>query len=168
MILSTYKVFATIVLWALCIMPVLAEQQVGRYATVIFPFAEKGGYSGDFGKRISDELTANLFDSDEVELIDQQQVRSDLGDSLPLASEMISLAAANEIANLTGAKVVVTGIVLRSGDSIIIVSRIISTETNRVFMESIRGHRDDADLLMGDLVVRVTDVINLYLEKLVI
>jgi TolB-like protein len=167
MVTSAEKILAIIALLMLCVAPLSAEQAGVRYTTAIFPFEEQGSHIEDYGKRISDELTANLFDTAGIDLIDQDSVRSRLDGAMSFPSKMINLSVANEIAQLTGAKVIVTGMVLESGDSIIIVSRIISTETNRVFMETIRGRRENANLLMDGMVARMMNVINLYLEKLV-
>lgn len=167
MVASAERILAVIALLVWCISPLSAGQRDVGYATAIFPFEEQGSHVEDYGKRISDELTANLFDTAGIELITQENVRSMLDGVMRYPSEMINLSVANEIAQLTGAKVIVTGMVLESGDSIIIVSRIISTETNRVFMETIRGRRENADLLMDGMVARMMDVIDRYLEKLV-
>ena len=65
-------------------------------------------------------------------------------------------------------KFVVTGMVLESDESILIVSRIISTVTNRIFIETIRGSMKDADSLIETLAERVADIIKINLRKFVV
>ncbi|MFC1684500.1 hypothetical protein ACFL0R_03390 [Pseudomonadota bacterium] len=160
---SILKLLAVMAMFVMAVSSVSAEH---KYTTVIFPFAEKGDHIEDFGKRISNELSANLFDSPDVTLVNQDDLQRQLDEAMLEISEMVNLTQANEIGRITGTQIVITGTIMESGDSIIIVSRVISTKTSREFIETIRGRKDDAESLMDTMVDRMADVIKYHAFKL--
>jgi len=160
---SILKLLAVMAVFVMAVSSVSAEH---KYTAVIFPFAVKGDLIDDFGKRISNELSANLFDSPDVVLVNQSDLQRQLDEAMLEISDMVNLAQANEIGRITGTQIVITGTVMESGDSIIIVSRIISTQTSREFIETIRGQKDNVEALMDAMIVRMADAIRHHAFKL--
>lgn len=146
--------------------PVSADELGEKYSTAIFPFAERGSNVSNYGARISNDLTDSLFHSQDVVVVNRDDLKAELDAAELELSDMISLAQATEIGRITGTQIVITGAIVEAGDSIIIISRIISTRTSRVFLETIRGSKEDVESLMLDMVARMADVIRYHAFKL--
>jgi hypothetical protein len=75
-------------------------------------------------------------------------------------SGMVSSDAAAKIGQITGAKVLVAGQVIKTGDNhLIIVANIIGTETGRLFADKVEGAADNLSELTSDLSRKIAQTI---------
>lgn len=160
--------------------PAVAQQATPAMVPVaILPFQERGAAprpgaapAGDDGGKVTDLLFAALVAEPALVLIEREDIRTLLDEQALNLSGLANPAAAVRVGQLTGAKILVTGSVLRVDNSLYLVAKVIGTETSRVLGASVKGTaRDDlgklAEDLAAEIVTLVTDRGGELLPKLV-
>ena len=134
------------------------EQAV--YPVAILPFVERQKKSDDLGKTVSDILFANLATDPSIVLVDREDLDKVLEEQGMNISGIVDSAGAVKVGNIIGAKILVTGSVLKAGSSQYLVAKIIGTETTRVFGASVKGgEKEDIDVLAQKLSAEVGKII---------
>ncbi len=110
--------------------------------TAVFPFQERGDGIRGYGTQASDLLFAHLAAHPQLFLVERQELEKTLQEFELSLSGVVAPAEAVRVGHLTGARVLLTGSVIRAGDSLYIVARIIGTETSRVLGESVSTRHD--------------------------
>lgn len=105
----------------------------------VFDFESKDEAVRDLGPKIATLLNANLSAEPNVITVERADLEKVLGEQELSLSGAVSADAATKVGKLTGAKVLVTGRVFRADKDLLIVSKIIGTETGRVFGEMVQG-----------------------------
>jgi len=107
----------------------------------IFPFSAnaKDERLEAIGKSVADLLYVNLNKNQDIMLVDRQEISKIINEqSLSLAG-MSNPEYANKAGYLIGARLIITGTVFKNNEKIIVVAKIIGTETSRVVAESAEG-----------------------------
>ncbi|WP_339617901.1 CsgG/HfaB family protein [uncultured Gilvimarinus sp.] len=137
-----------------------ADTAGAPHPVAIFDFSEKGRAVSGMGEKIGSILFAKLVMNPNIALVDREEL-SKLEDEAVLSlSGMVNPQQAIQVGQLTGAKIIVAGTVFEIEDNLIIVAKIIGTETSRVLGASVEGGVSDSVLsLTGDLSSQVAKVI---------
>ena len=130
-------------LLALLAMPVAFAQDEPKdqavYPVAILPFVERQKKNDDVGKVVSDILFANLAVDPAILLVDREDLDKVLEEQGMNISGIVDSNSAVKVGNIIGAKILVTGSVLKAGSSQYLVAKIIGTESTRVFGASVKA-----------------------------
>ena len=105
----------------------------------IFDFESKDEAVHDLGPKGATLLNATLSAEPQIITVERAELEKVLGEQELGLSGTISGDTAAKVGHLTGAKVLVTGRVFRADKELIIVAKIIGTETSRVYGELVKG-----------------------------
>jgi TolB-like protein len=133
----------------------------------ILPFQERGaaarpggGAGGDDGGKVTDLVFASLVAEPALVLIEREDIRTLLDEQALNLSGLANPAEATRVGQLTGARILVTGSVLRVDNSLYLVAKVIGTETSRVLGASVKGTaRDDLGKLSEGLAAEIVKVV---------
>jgi hypothetical protein len=123
----------------------LAAALTGRAATqdvltlAVFDFESRDETIRDLGQKISTLLNANLSAEPQIITVERAELEKVLGEQELGLSGTVSPDTAAKVGHLTGAKVLVTGRVFKADKELILVAKIIGTETSRVYGELVKG-----------------------------
>ncbi|MBW3596264.1 MAG: hypothetical protein KY475_03200 [Planctomycetes bacterium] len=138
------------------------------YPTAIFAFQERGSDVKGLGAQVADLLFAGLVVNPNMYLVDREEMQKILQEQELNVSGAVNAAEAVQVGQLTGAKLIVAGSVLQSGDNLYLVAKVIGTETTRVVGASVKGGADDElDALAMQLAEAVAEAIEKNAEKLI-
>ena len=105
----------------------------------IFDFESKEEAVRDFGPKVATLLHANLSAEPQIITVERSELEKVLGEQELGLSGTISADTAAKVGHLTGAQVLVTGRVFKADKELILVAKIIGTETSRVYGELVKG-----------------------------
>lgn len=149
---------ALIVLWAGAQDKDTAK--IKQLPSAILPFAERGSTVKGYGEKVSDLLFASLAEHPDLWLVDRVDIEKVLSEQELSASGMVNPAQAVRIGFLTGAKVLITGSVLEVDKDILLLVKIIGTETTRVLGVSVGGTaKSELGPLVTELSVKVVETL---------
>jgi hypothetical protein len=118
----------------------IARAEPPQILTVaIFDFESKDEAVRDLGPKVATLVNAYLSAEPEIITVERAELEKILGEQELGLSGTISPATAARVGQLTGAKVLVTGRVFRVDKELIVVAKIIGTETSRVYGEVVKG-----------------------------
>lgn len=135
---------------------VCQENAPDVYPTALFAFEERGAGVKEYGAKISDILFARLVSKPELYLVDRAELKKTLEEQALNISGAVKPAEANQVGQLTGAKLLVTGSVLQADKKIYLIAKVIGTETSRVAGASVTGKTSDE---LGPLVEKLADLV---------
>ena len=116
----------------------------------------------DLGQKVSTMLFAELAATPTMVLVEREEIDKVI-DELELSmSRIIDPASANQIGRMTGAKVLISGSVMRVESTLYVIAKIIGTETTRVLGASAKGPVDDG---ITPLVEKVAKDIAIAIEQ---
>ncbi len=121
----------------LCRTSVRAEDLVLTVA--VFNFEATDDAVKDLGPKTAALLTANLSAEPQLITVERAELEKVLGEQELGLSGTVSADTAAKVGHLTGAKVLVTGRVFRAEKDLLMVAKIIGTETSRVYGEVVKG-----------------------------
>lgn len=108
----------------------------------VLDFEAREELGRDFGKEVSTLLSAHLSGNPGVWTVERGDLDKALAEqALPLGG-MVDPATAARVGHLTGAKVLVTGRAFPAGKELLLVAKVIGTETGRVYGEVVKTGRD--------------------------
>lgn len=126
----------------------------------IFPFQERGKEVEDLGGKVTDLLFASLLENHAFFLVEREDITKLLDEGALNLSGLANPETVNQIGQLTGAKILVTGSVLQVGEKQYVIGKIISAETGRVFGASAKaGIQGELDDLVGQLATKLAEKI---------
>ncbi|WP_050785967.1 CsgG/HfaB family protein [Pedosphaera parvula] len=105
----------------------------------IFDFESKDEAVHDLGPKIATLVNANLSAEPQIITVERAELEKVLGEQELGLSGTVSADTAAKVGHLTGAKVLVTGRVFKADKELIMVAKIIGTETSRVYGELVKG-----------------------------
>ncbi len=105
----------------------------------IFDFESKDETVRDLGPKVATLLNANLSAEPQIITVERAELEKVLGEQELGLSGTVSPDTAAKVGHLTGAKVLVTGRVFKADKELVIVAKIIGTETSRVYGELVKG-----------------------------
>jgi hypothetical protein len=105
----------------------------------IFDFESKDEAVHDLGPKVAALLNARLSAEPEIITVERTELAKALGEQELGLSGTVSPDTAAKVGHLTGAQVLVTGRVFKADKELILVAKIIGTETSRVYGELVSG-----------------------------
>jgi len=138
------------------------------YPVAILPFQDRSKEVAGQGKIVADILFAKLVVNPAIVLVDREDLDTVLKEQELNISGAVNPAQATQIGQMMGAKILVTGSILRVEKTVYLVAKIIGTETTRVLGASVNGSVDDPlDKLSERLAAEIGAVILKDASKLV-
>jgi TolB-like protein len=101
--------------------------------------ADRGDEVKGLGVQASDLLFANLSKEASLWLVDREDLRATLSEQELNMSGVVNPQQAVKLGQITGAKIILTGSVFQTGNSLYLVAKVIGTETTRVLGVSAKG-----------------------------
>lgn len=133
----------------------------------IFPFQERGSEVKGLGAKVSDILFAELVAHPDLILVDREDLKKTTDEQELSLSGLTNPAEANRVGHLTGAKILVTGSVVQTDQTLYLIAKIVGTETGRVLGASAKGAADEKlDALVTQLAEQVSKTIGEKAEQL--
>lgn len=126
----------------------------------VFDFQSTDESVRDLGPKVATLINANLSTEPQIITVERAELQKALGEQELSLSGTVSPDSAAKVGQLTGAKVLITGRVFKADSELLIVAKIIGTETSRVYGELVKGgeHASISDL-SADLAKKIaTDV----------
>jgi hypothetical protein len=105
----------------------------------VFDFESKDEAVHDLGPKLANLVSANLSADPQILTVERAELEKVLGEHELGLSGTIAPGSEAKVGQLTGAKVLITGRVFRADKDLIVVAKIIGTETSRVFGEMVKG-----------------------------
>ncbi len=124
-------------LFALVPLTRAADQVV--FTVAVFDFESKDEAVRDLGPKVATLINAHLSAESQIITVERAELEKVLGEQEFGLSGNVSSDTAAKVGHLTGAKVLVTGRVFKADKELIIVAKIIGTETSRVYGELVKG-----------------------------
>ena len=115
--------------------PALADEATPLTVAVL-PFESSDEQLAGKAAEASTLLATQLSTNPELWLLERAEIEKILGEQTMNLSGLTDPASALHVGKLLGAKVLVSGRIIRSGNTAILVAKIMSTETSRVFGET--------------------------------
>jgi hypothetical protein len=108
-------------------------------AVAVFDFESKDETVQSLGPKVATVVNANLSADPQLITVERAELEKVLGEHELGLSGTVSTDTAAKVGHLTGAKVLVTGRVFKVDKELMIVAKIIGTETSRVYGEMVKG-----------------------------
>jgi hypothetical protein len=105
----------------------------------VFDFESRDEAVRDLGPKVATLINANLSAEPQIITVERAELEKVLGEQELGLSGTVSPDTAAKVGHLTGAKVLVTGRVFRADKELLLVAKIIGTETSRVYGELVKG-----------------------------
>ena len=105
----------------------------------VFDFESRDEAVRDLGPKVATLVNANLSAEPQIITVERAELEKVLGEQELGLSGTVSPDTAAKVGHLTGAKVLVTGRVFRADKELLLVAKIIGTETSRVYGELVKG-----------------------------
>jgi hypothetical protein len=135
--MKTFPKFTLLAALMLTAGKILAADPI--YTVAVFDFESKDEGVRDFGPRVAGLVSAHLSAEPQIITVERAELEKILGEQELGLSGTVSAESAAKVGNLTGAKVLVTGRVMKIDSDLTLVAKIIGTETSRVYGEIITG-----------------------------
>jgi TolB-like protein len=151
-----------------CIAQDKGEKAGPTYPLAILNFEERGLGVKDYGAKIGDLLFARLADKTQLQLVDRNDLKKTLEEIELNLSGAVKPGDGLRVGQLTGAKLLVIGSILTVDKKLVVVAKIIGTETTRVSVASVEGRiSDDLQPLVERLGEKIVEMIDKNGDKLV-
>src|SRR3954468_20428797 len=105
----------------------------------VFDFESRDEATHDLGPKASALINANLSADPQIETVERAELEKVLGEHELGLSGNVSTETAAKVGHLTGAKVLVTGRIFKADKELVMVAKVIGTETSRVYGELVKG-----------------------------
>lgn len=140
--MNSHIAFPSLLLLALTGLTLAAAPQPLTVAVLPFEATEDALHSKatEAATRVSAQLSTNP----NIWTVERAEIDKLLSEQALKLSGLADPATAARIGSVIGAKVLVTGRLIRSGDAIMVVAKVMSTESSRVFGESVTAASLDA------------------------
>ena len=139
----------------------LAQAAPPEVLTVaVFDFESKDEAVRDLGPKVAALVNASLSAQPQLITVERAELEKALGEQELGLSGTVSPESAAKVGNLTGAKVLVTGRVFQVENKLVLVAKIIGTETSRVYGELVNGRAgQDITELAPELARKIAAVV---------
>lgn len=108
----------------------------------VFDFEAREDLGREFGKEVSTLLSAHLSGNPAIWLVERAELDRLLAEQSLGLGGLADPATAAKVGQITGAKVLVTGRAFRAGNELLLVAKVIGTETSRVYGEVAKAAKD--------------------------
>ena len=138
-------------------------------SVAVFDFDSKDEAVRDIGPKVAALIGAHLSADPNLILVERAELEKALGEQELGLSGTVSSETAAKVGHLTGAKVLITGKVFRADRDLMLVAKIISTETSRVYGELARGLATGSlDELAAQMAQKISVTVTARLDTLVV
>lgn len=134
--MKKYAAFLLALLLAGNLLPAVAADVL---TVAVFDFESKDEAVRDLGPKIATLLNADLSMNPDIITVERAELNKAMGEQELGLSGTVSVDSAAKVGQLTGAKVLVTGRVFKVENQTMIVAKVISTETSRVYGAMVQG-----------------------------
>lgn len=124
-------------------LPVLADE-ASPLTVAVLPFETSDEQLAGKAAEASTLVATQLSTKPELWLLERAEIEKILGEQTMKFSGLTDPASSLQIGKILGANVLVTGRLIRSGSSTLLVAKVMSTETSRVFGETTTANGLDA------------------------
>ncbi len=130
-----------------------ATETAQAHPIALFPFEDRGAGAKEMGIKVFELLYAKLdAQRPTIALVDRKDIEKVMTEQAHNLSAAVDTEQAVRMGAGAGAKLVITGSVIETGNTITIVAKLISTETTRVLAESVEGNiKEDLGALTSRL-----------------
>jgi Curli production assembly/transport component CsgG. len=108
-------------------------------SVAVFDFESKDEAVRELGPKVSTLLNATLSAEPQLITVERAELEKVLGEQELGLSGAVTADTAAKVGHLTGARVLITGRVFKADKELVVVAKIIGTETSRVYGELVRG-----------------------------
>jgi Curli production assembly/transport component CsgG len=116
--------------------------------------------AASYGSKVTALVTANLSTEPDLAMLERSDLNKELNEQAFGVSGLVSSEAAAKIGKITGAKVLVSGQVMKTGhDHLVLIATIVGTETGRLFAAKTEGGSDSLSDLTADLSRKISQTI---------
>jgi hypothetical protein len=126
----------------------------------VFDFESKDEAVRDLGPKVAALINANLSAEPQIITVERAELEKVLGEQELGLSGTVSADTAAKVGHLTGAKVLVTGRVFMIDKDLVMVAKIIGTETSRVYGDTVNGQaKASITDLSKDLAKKIAQIV---------
>ena len=119
---------------------VAAGKPASTLTVAVYDFTDPDKNPAGYASKVTALVTADLTAETNLVMVERADLKKTLGEQAIGVSGMVSSDTAAKIGQITGAKVLVTGLVIRgAGTHLVVVANIIGTETGRLFAVKAEG-----------------------------
>jgi hypothetical protein len=137
-------------------------------SVAVFDFETKEDSARELGGKAATLINAYLSAEPQVITVERTDLQKLLGEQELGLSGNVSAATAAKVGQLTGAKVIVTGRIFTVGNDLMMVSKVISSETSRVYGEVVKGASANAiDAMAQEMAKKIGVIVDQKGETLV-
>lgn len=126
--------------------------------TAVLQFNEKGAGVQGKGSQITDIVFAALAENPQIWMVEREDINKILQELELNTSGMVNPQQAVKVGELSGAKIIITGSIFKTGSKTFIVAKIIGTETSRVLGQSVNGNQE-FEVLAQQLALKISDTL---------
>lgn len=109
-------------------------------SVAVLDFESKDEAIKDLGAKAATLVNAHLSAQPDLIMVERAELEKILGEQELGLSGAVSADTAAKVGHLTGAKILVTGRVFKVDKELVMVAKVMSTETSRVFGEMVKGN----------------------------
>ncbi|MDP8214602.1 MAG: CsgG/HfaB family protein [Candidatus Euphemobacter frigidus] len=132
----------------------------GTINVAVFDFDTKEAGVSKLGPRIADMITAYLSQNPDLNLVERAELDKVLSEMGLSMTGIVDQAKAVQVGHVVGAKILVTGRAFPVDGELVIVAKIIGTETTRVYGDVAKGSLSGKLIsLINDIAVKVAKTI---------
>jgi len=137
-------------------------------SVAVFDFESSEDAVKGLGPKVAALVNAHLSTASDLVLVERTELEKALGEQELGLSGTVSPDTAAKVGHLTGAKVLVTGKVIRLDRDLMLVAKLIGTETSRVYGEVVKGPSNKTiDDLAAELSEKISASISSKADTLV-
>ena len=126
----------------------------------VYDFQGDGG-AASYGNNVTTLVTANLTTETNLVMLERAELTKALNEQAFGISGLVSSDAAARIGQITGAKVLVAGQIIKTSDNhLVIFATVIGTETGRLFADKVEGAADNLSGLTSELSRKIAQTIS--------
>jgi TolB-like protein len=164
------KLLLSILLFAaLAFSAVAADKPHSALTVAVYDFTDPDKDPAGYGSKVTALVTADLTGETNLVMVERAGLKKVLGEQAIGISGMVSSGTAAKIGQITGAKVLVSGQVIHTaGTHLVIVANIIGTETGRLFAAKTEGAAENLLAITSDLSRKIAQKIRDQASDLVI
>ncbi|MGV3753954.1 MAG: CsgG/HfaB family protein [Verrucomicrobiota bacterium] len=137
-------------------------------SVAVFDFETKEDSAKELGGKAATLINAYLSADPLVITVERTDLQKLLGEQELGLSGNVSAATAAKVGQLTGAKVIVTGRIFSVGNELMMVAKVISSETSRVYGEVVKGTSANAiDTMSQEMAKKIGIIVDQKGETLI-
>ncbi len=137
-------------------------------SVAVFDFETKEDSAKELGGKAATLINAYLSADPLVITVERTDLQKLLGEQELGLSGNVSAATAAKVGQLTGAKVIVTGRIFSVGNELMMVAKVISSETSRVYGEVVKGASANAlDTMSQEMAKKIGTIVDQKGETLI-